>query len=89
MGEKWPKTGHIPPHFLFEADIWLPGIYFHLCLDHRPEITVLGHTAFCRITRDFLADGIMPARVGVPAPGCCAGRPYGARPGCSTAAFHK
>ena len=63
MGEKWPKTGHIPPHFLFEADIWLPGIYFHLCLDHRPEITVLGHTAFCRITRDFLADGIMPARV--------------------------
>ncbi len=53
MAKKWPKIDHIPPHFLFEADIWLPGIYFHLCLDHRPEITVLGHTAFCRITRDF------------------------------------
>ena len=45
-----------------EADIWLPSIYLSFFLDQRPEITGLGH-AFFRITRDFLADGIMPARV--------------------------
>lgn len=40
----------------------MPSIYLSFFLDQRPEITGLGH-AFFRITRDFLADGIMPARV--------------------------